>query len=472
MADLVIRSKADVIRFVNSQPVSKSAWLIVLIALGGTFVDAYDFASLGIGVPNLAAEFHLTPFALGSVAAIMGLGALIGGIVGGYYTDKIGRYRMFLLDLICLVVATLGAALSPNLYVLLFFRFLMGIGVGLDYPVAFSFISEFVNTKRKGGSVSLWVFVWQVAVASSVLVALLFYFLGAGPYLWRIAVGFGAVPALIVLLLRGRYMWESPMWAAHNLGLHEAAEIIEKTYGVRAAVVEGPAQRGPRIGQPRVSYKQIFAQRYLSRTVISSIVCITMSSEYFAVGFYLPSISQAIFGKEFIFAAVGTLVSTVIGAIGGLTSAYLVDRIGLRRLVAGGYLTIIVSLVAFWWTAGHTSPYISILLIYLFIIGQTVGPGPQATTISALAYPTNIRGVGTGWAQGMVRLGTIIGFYFFPLLIAALGINRMMLCLTIVPLIGLAAILATSWEPVGQDVDMEESEMQTSPITLATSIVT
>ena len=226
MSSLVIRSKADVIGFVNSQPVSRSAWVIVLIALGGTFVDAYDFASLGIGIPGLAAEFHLTPFALGSVAAVMGLGALIGGICGGYYTDKIGRYRMFLLDLVCLVVATLGAALSPNLYVLLFFRFLMGIGVGLDYPVAFSFIAEFVNTRRKGGNVSLWVFVWQVAVACSVLVALLFYLLGAGNYLWRIAVGFGAIPSLVVLLLRDRYMWESPMWAAHNLGLHEAARIL------------------------------------------------------------------------------------------------------------------------------------------------------------------------------------------------------------------------------------------------------
>ncbi len=453
MSDLVIRSKADVIGFVNSQPVSKAAWAIVLIALGGTFVDAYDFASLGIGIPGLMAEFHLTPFALGSVAAIMGLGALIGGIVGGYYTDKIGRYRMFLLDLVCLVVATLGAAFSPNLYVLLFFRLLMGIGVGLDYPVAFSFISEFVNTKRKGGSVSLWVFVWQVAVACSVLVALLFYYLGAGAYLWRIAVGFGAVTSLIVLLLRGKYMWESPMWAAHNLGLNEAAKILEKTYGVRTTVIAAPMQR-----RPKISYKQIFAHHYLSRTVISSVVCITMSSEYFAVGFYLPSIAQEIFGKEFIFAAVGTLVSTVIGAIGGLVSAYLVDRVGLRRLIASGYLIIIVSLIAFWWTAGHSSPYISILLIYLFIIGQTVGPGPQATTISALAYPTNIRGIGTGWAQGMVRLGTIIGFYFFPILLAALGINRMMLCLTVVPLIGLVAILATSWEPVGQDVDMEAPE--------------
>ena len=62
----------------------------------------------------------------------------------------------------------------------------------------------------------------------------------------------------------------------------------------------------------------------------------------------------------------------------------------------------------------------------------------------------------------MVRLGTIIGFYFFPILLAALGINRMMLCLTVVPLIGLVAILATSWEPVGRDVETEDPELRAS----------
>ncbi len=459
MSELLIRSKADVVRFVNTQPISRSARLIVLIALGGTFVDAYDFASLGIGVPGLRAEFGLSPFALGTVTASMGLGALIGGIVGGYYTDKIGRFKMFLLDLICLVVAALGAALSPNMYVLLFFRFLMGVGVGLDYPVAFSFIAEFVNTQRKGGSVSLWVFLWQIAVACSVLVALLFFYLGAGDHLWRYAVGLGALPALIVLYLRNRYMWESPMWAAHNLGLEETKRILERTYGVRVTLAPAarPAAATARSGR----YGQIFSARYLPRTLLSSIVCITMSMEYFAIGFYLPSISQAIFGKEFLYAAFGTLVSTAIGALGGFGSAWLVDRVGLKRLVAAGYAIIILSLVGFWWTAGRVSPYVSILLIYLFILGQTLGPGPQATTISALSYPTYIRGLGTGWAQGMVRLGTIIGLYFFPLVLAALGLNRMMLVLAVVPLIGLFAILALE-EPIGRDADAEDPA--TAPI--------
>src|ERR1700733_15540857 len=137
MNELVIRTKNDVADFVGRQPMTKPGFGVFLIAPVGVFFAASHFGSLGIGVPGLRAEFNLAPSQLGTITAIMGVGAVLGGIAGGYLTDKVGRLRMFVVDLICLVVATLGASLSPNVTALLFFRFLMGVGVGLDYPVAF-----------------------------------------------------------------------------------------------------------------------------------------------------------------------------------------------------------------------------------------------------------------------------------------------------------------------------------------------
>jgi len=426
MPDLVIRSKGDVAAFVNDQPMTRAGLGVVLIALGGVFVDAYDFASLGIGVPGLSAEFHLQPSQLGLIASIMGVGAVLGGIAGGYLADKVGRLRMFIIDLICLVVATLGASLSPNIYALFFFRFLIGVGVGLDYPVAFSFLAEIVNTRRRGGSIASWVFIWQVAVAVSVLVALVIYYLGFDEHLWRFAVGFGAIPALIILALRGKYMWESPLWAANYIGLPEAD-----------------------------TYSAIFLPPYGLRTLLVSIISITQSLEYFAVGFYLPSISGAIFGKGFVYAAVGTLVSTIAGVIGGLAAAAFVDRLGVRRLLIVGYTIIVMCLISFWWTADRVSPFISILLIYGFILGQTLGPGSVSASIAALSYPTLLRGTGTGWAQGMVRVGTIIGLFFFPLLLAQFGLAKLMLALVLVPCTGLLSLWAIKWEPIGSNIESD-----------------
>lgn len=145
----VIQSRQDIINFVNSNPVTSKSWKIILVALGGIFVDAYDFTSLGIGADQLKEQFNLSPAGLGSLTAIMALGALLGATVGGYYTDKFGRNKMFLIDLFFMVFSALGTALATDLVWLFIFRFLMGVGVGLDVPVALSFIAEFSNLKKK-----------------------------------------------------------------------------------------------------------------------------------------------------------------------------------------------------------------------------------------------------------------------------------------------------------------------------------
>ena len=87
--------------------------------------------------------------------------------------------------------------------------------------------------------------------------------------------------------------------------------------------------------------------------------------------------------------------------------------------------------------------------------------------MAALSYPTRILGLGTGWGQGMVCAGSTCGFYFFPLLVAALGLRDMLLALAAVPLIGLIAAMSITWEPTMQDVedvhDAEVAVMEAGP---------
>lgn len=448
--DVVIGSERDVIEFVNRQPTSRLAWFVVLIALGGVFVDAYDFTSLGIGVVQLRRQFGLSPFGVGSVTAIMALGAFAGALCGGYYTDKLGRFKMFLLDLVFLVAAAIGAALSINIVMLLFFRFLMGVGVGLDFPVALSFIAEYCNARKKGGNVNLWQGMWYVAASCTGLIVLPFYYLGAGDSLWRIAVGFGAVPALIVLLLRYRFMDESPLWAAHNLGLHEAARVLEHTYGVNVTVTA--SERMEEAAKP-ADFREIFSPRYRARTILASIICMTQSMQYFAVGFNLPSISTHIFGSDFLYAILGAVCFNIFGIVGGFGCAYATAALGVRRLAAIGYAIVIAALLAISLGGQHLPLGLVAVLIGLFIFGHSLGPGAQGMTMATLSFPTRIRGIGTGWGQAMVRVGSILGFYFFPLVVAAAGLQRMMLYLAVIPLLGLAAVLAIAWEPIGQAID-------------------
>ncbi|MEM4093095.1 MAG: hypothetical protein QW837_08650, partial [Conexivisphaerales archaeon] len=98
------------------------------------------------------------------------------------------------------------------------------------------------------------------------------------------------------------------------------------------------------------------------------------------------------------------------------------------------------------------------LLIGTMILGHSFGPGSQGMTMAALSYPTYIRGTGTGWGQAMVRIGSILGFYFFPILIVIVGFYNMVGLLALVPIVGLIAALIIKWEPVGKDLEETEKE--------------
>ena len=222
---LTIRSPQDVVQFINFNSRTMPIW-VLLIAYGGIFIDAYDSFSLGIGVPQIQQQFHLTALQLGSLTASLAIGAIGGALVGGYYVDKVGRLRMFMLDLVFFVVAAVGAAVSTNLFVLVAFRLLMGVGIGLDYPVALSFVAEYSSLRGKAKNVAFWIVVNSiVAIFIYVGVALPLYLAGAGPNLWRWVLGLGAVPAAVILVLRYIFLEESPMWMALHGDLHGVHQI-------------------------------------------------------------------------------------------------------------------------------------------------------------------------------------------------------------------------------------------------------
>lgn len=211
---------------------------VIILALGGIFMDAYDFSSLAFGITAIQEQFGLNGFMTGLVNASIMVGAVIGALFGGYLVDRFGRYRLFMADMVFFVVAAIGCAVAPNEWVLIAFRFVMGIGVGLDLPVAMAFLAEFSKLKGKGNRsqrVNAWSPAWYFATGMGYVIVLIIFI--TLPYdqhaiLWRIVVGFGAVPALIVLLVRRRYLAESPEWLANQGDLRGAVEVMRSHHNL------------------------------------------------------------------------------------------------------------------------------------------------------------------------------------------------------------------------------------------------
>ena len=146
-----VRSASDVSRLVNDGSQGRAnARIVVGIALGGIFLDAYDLGALAFGIKDITREFNLTPAGTGMVASAITFGAIVGALLGGYLTDKIGRYRVFMADMVFFVVAAIACALAPNEYVLAGARFELGeyFHLGL-FIAAGCFAWEFWSTRSR-----------------------------------------------------------------------------------------------------------------------------------------------------------------------------------------------------------------------------------------------------------------------------------------------------------------------------------
>ena len=206
-------------------------------------------------------------------------------------------------------------------------------------------------------------------------------------------------------------------------------------------------------------YAQLFSRHYRARTTLAAVIGFTQSMEYFAVGFYLPTISLLIFGKKFLFAILGSAVFNLFGILGGGINVKVTQKVGIRKLAIIGYLGVLVALLAIG-LLGHVLPALVMgLFVALFITAHAMGQGSTGMSMGALSYPTAIRGVGAGFTQGVIRVGSIFGFYFFPIVLAIFGLEHTLLLIGMVPLIGLLVTLAIHWDPTGKDIDQEETDL-------------
>jgi hypothetical protein len=472
-AHALIRCAADVSSLVNQgAAVGSDARIVVAIALGGVFLDAYDLGALAFGLKDVAREFSLTPAGTGFVASAITFGAIAGACLGGFLTDRIGRYRVFMADMFFFVVAALACAFAPNAWVLGGARFVMGLGVGIDLPVAMAFLAEFSRLRGRGNKaarVAMWCPVWYAAISVSYLLVLAFYAMlpaSHQPLLWRLILGFGAVPALIIIAIRSRYISESPVWAANQGDLASAAKILRRSYGIDAAVAPDAVQTtaaSKNGSAPRraswANYGTLLRGVYLRRTVLATVIAVASSFAYNAVAFGLPVIISSFLAQSMLTTILASLALNLAFAfVGGLIAVRTVPKTGAWKPTVLGYafqLAALVGLAIVGKPAGGMQVALAVALLGAFLLGQGFGPGSHSMTFASLSYPTSLRGVGVGFNQTLMRASSTVSLFLFPVLAAALG-TRVFWIIAAAPLCGLVALLAIRWEPSGYDVDAED----------------
>jgi PHS family inorganic phosphate transporter-like MFS transporter len=386
----------------------------VLVAGMGFFADAYDLFVIGIVSTLLKGQWHLDATELALLNAVMLGAACIGALTLGRLADLVGRTRTYSVIAVAMVIASLGSALAPSLPVLIGFRFLLGFGVGGNYPVSAVLMTENSNRQDRGKLVGLVFSTQALGLIVGPLIALALLGGGAGPALtWRLLLGLGAVPAAAVIWLR-RKLPESRRWAPQPR--------------------EGRRRGGPReaVAPQRVIGLKAFltSRRYLVLLAGTAGCWFLLDYAYYGNTISTPQIVSLIAPHASDTATIAIqLVIFVVAALPGyLLGIARMDRIGHRRLQLLGFIMMGACFAVIGLVPGMTTAVVPFMIAYgVSYFFSEFGPNLTTFVLPGEVFPGPVRATGHGIAAATGKLGAFIGVFLFPVLQGSLGLRGTLL---------------------------------------------
>jgi len=399
----------------------------------GWALDALDVGLLSFVIAQLAVVWSSDKGALAFVASAGFAGMAIGAAVGGSLSDRLGRKTVFALTLLVYGLATGVSALSWSVGALLVLRFVVGLGLGAELPVASTLVSEFSPRRIRGRVVVLLEAFWAVGSIAAALVGWLV--VPTSDDGWRWALLIGALPALYAVFVRLR-MPESVRFL-ESRGRHDEAErtvrLFEQAAGVPApspapapaAAPAPPAAAARAAAQastpasdatdapdatrspdaPRASVGSLLGGGLRRRTVAIWLVWFATNFSYYGAFVWLPTLLVEA-GFPLVKSFEYTVLITLAQLPGYAASAWLVERWGRRGTLATFLLGSAVAATAFGVGAVSGSAA-QIVVSGMFLSFFNLGAWGALYAVTPELYPTRLRGTGAGWAAGVGRIASI-----------------------------------------------------------------
>ena len=459
-----IRSR-DLIAALDETKLSRFHLRAVLASGMGFFTDAYDLFVIGVASALISKDWQLSPGHLALLNSTMLFGAFLGAFVFGRFADVIGRKHVYWLVAAITIAGALGSALAPSYWVLIGFRFLLGFGVGGDYPVSAVMVSEYANRKDRGKLVGMVFGTQALGLIVGPLVALTL--LGAGfsnDTVWRVLLGLGAVPAAAVIYLRTR-MPESPRYQVQVQG--KAKQAASRMADFTGGQVDSGASGEPR--QQKGLRAFLTDRKWLIMLAGTAGCWFLLDYAYYGNTISTPQILSLISPHASTMTKVAVqLAIFVVAAVPGYVLAIArLDKIGHRRLQLIGFAMMALCFLIIAAVPGMTTAVVPFLLVYgVSYFFTEFGPNMTTFVMPSELYPVAMRATGHGISAGIGKLGAFIGVFLFPLLNDWFGLRGTLLLTAGISVLGFALTLVLP-EPAGRSLeDMPTSTRDTSARTL------
>lgn len=456
----------------DASEMTRAMWWLWAMSAGLIALDGFDFFIIGVAIPFLERDFDLSSTEVGAVAVAAVVGSLLGSLILGPITDKIGRQIMLIVDIAIFVVATAGTALAWNAASLIAFRFLVGIGIGADYPISVSYITENVPSRLRGRMV-VGAFTFQaIGALTGALTGLIVVYLfqtiypdSAQPaiqYAWRWMLGVGLALAIVVGILRFSFLLESPRYYITR-GKYEAASKAAST--LLEEPIDITPQTDPPEREPNLSYSALFSPQYRRNTFFASVPWFLQDIATYGIGIFTPAIIGTLaFGSEADFmtremaSAEGSAFADVFLIVGFLIAVLLIDRLGRIWLQITGFigmaLGLLILAVSSVLAVGNMSN-LALVFIGFFVFNLMMNAGPNSTTflLSGEVFPTSIRASGAGFAAAFAKAGAILGTFALPTWQKLLGAPTLLLLLSLSCLLAAVVTYLFRVETTGRSLE-------------------
>jgi PHS family inorganic phosphate transporter-like MFS transporter len=400
----------------------------VLASGMGFFTDAYDLFVIGVASALITKDWNLSPGHLALLNSTMLFAAFVGAFVFGRFADVIGRKHVYWLVAAITIVGALGSAFAPSFWVLIVFRFVLGFGVGGDYPVSAVMVSEYANRKDRGKLVGMVFGTQALGLIIGPLVALALLGGGLGDdTVWRILLGLGALPAAGVIYLRTR-MPESPRYQI------QVRDKAEQQIGLRAFLTD---------------------RRWLIMLAGTAGTWFLLDYAYYGNTISTPQILSLISPTASTMTKIAIqLAIFVVAAVPGYVLAIArLDKIGHRRLQLFGFAMMALCFLIIAAIPGMTTMVVPFLLVYgVSYFFTEFGPNMTTFVMPSELYPVEMRATGHGISAGIGKLGAFIGVFLFPLLNDWFGLRGTLLLTAGIAALGFALTLVLP-EPAGLSLE-------------------
>jgi MFS family permease len=418
----------------DEEPTGVEHCKILITAGMGFFTDAYDLFIIGVAVTMIAHEWHIAGYQKSLVSSLALLTSAAGAVFFGHIADKLGRRRIYGYEVLVLAAGALASAFAPGIWWLIGFRGILGFGIGGDYPVSATIMSEYAARRDRGRMVALVFSMQGVGLVVGPLIAIGLLKTGVSQDLaWRIMLALGAVPALSVFWLRRRIR-ETPRFLLAQLEAEQA-------------------RRRPAGPVPVTGIRGVLAGRRMLRWLIgASLAWLLFDFVYYGNTIASPLIVKLADPHGSLIGTTGwTLAIFAVAALPGyLLAAATIDRIGRKALQAGGFAVMAAAFACLWLIPGATTT----LMPFLLLFGATYffaefGPNTTTFVYPAEIFPVRVRTTCHGIAAAAGKIGAFIGTYALTALLPVLGLSRVSALLADVSLLGLLVTVTLLPEPKG-----------------------